>query len=653
MSTKRRAVPSAFSQADRGYSMGQDMDDSDGDTAVTHKSNAKQGESVVTKRTLQNRESIMVSWPASLAPADVQNATYPGKAQREFRKRREARVRDLEERCRRFDQMGLEANAELQRVARNLKDENEALRGFVIRIGYGNMMNSILEGVGSSTQQASDNQFQPAFAGGFGGASDAKDGVEMPGMLPPDMASSQNRVKSSGEGRGYSRSKASPSTSARRMARGIQSYDTSWMEGGPGQRTNIMRKSSSDKISASSPSSDVSSSSSRNAPLLSLGLQQLGSSSGKRADQQRQPEFTTSTPDDSLQSSRMPNNAMMSLLGQLNGQMSSGNTDGSGMAGSAMLGSLSQQSPGGPLINNYGPYPVPHRTHQNEALLNPNPFPFAFNLSNEPPQPTSSWWEQMGGGHFTPGLETNELDEKAQAVANAQSNGGGAQSPFDLSVFLQGGNTPGGGFNLPGFDQNEENSFKMRNGAGSVEETNTDHMRMFIQLLERKVAEREAHTVATLGFQPPSQDPSQRARTEGAAKTPTITSSSALSPSGVYSRLAEHPAFLSTDARELEELVDALGTGAGRSPSEVHSEASQQSSEKSMNRRSDTLGKPSPPQSSAGGSSGSPPLSEPKSAVEVDERAIDRLLGLLDRKRILRSLDQEGAKAEALSMTMA
>ena len=93
----------------------------------------------------------------------------------------------------------------------------------------------------------------------------------------------------------------------------------------------------------------------------------------------------------------------------------------------------------------------------------------------------------MGGGHFTPGLETNELDEKAQAVANAQSNGGGAQSPFDLSVFLQGGNTPGGGFTLPGFDQNEENSFKMRNGAGSSEEITTDHMRMFIQLLERKV----------------------------------------------------------------------------------------------------------------------------------------------------------------------
>ncbi|MCO5576894.1 hypothetical protein L7F22_030715 [Adiantum nelumboides] len=50
----------------------------------------------------------------------------------------------------------------------------------------------------------------------------------------------------------------------------------------------------------------------------------------------------------------------------------------------------------------------------------------------------------MGGGRLSPGNnQQGVLDEKAQAVAMAQTNNGGSQSPFDLSAFSSGGNTPG------------------------------------------------------------------------------------------------------------------------------------------------------------------------------------------------------------------
>jgi hypothetical protein len=589
-----------------------------------------------------------------------------GKAQREFRKRREARVRDLEERCRRFDQMGLEANVELQRMARNLKEENEALRGFVIRIGYGNMMPTILDGIGNNNGPA-ENSFQPAFAGGFGDNSDTGKGTdEGRGMFQQQPQQQQHDRRSSSN-------KTPNSAPANRTRFSDTLPGQSWSEVG------FADKKSDDKI-AGSPSSEATSESSRSAPLLSLSLHHRSSDANK-AGQQTQPDFTTGG--DTANRSRMMSNnnnaAINNLLGQMNSQMGDHN-DGSGMAGSAMLSNFATQSPRSqfPISgqNSFAPYSVPQRIQQNDALLNPNPIPFAFNLSNEPPQPGANWWEQMGGGRFTPGTETLELDEKAQAVAAAQANNGGPQSPFDLSAFLQGGMTPGGGYNFGGFSSSQDDAQvkKEQDASGSSGGTfkeDTDHMRTFVRLLEQKVAEREAKTVASLGFQPPSQDPSKRQsnRLDQTNERPKVTFASALSPSGVYSRLSEHPAFLSTDARELEELVDAVAAGAARSPSEQKagqlnrqggvlgsSNNSFSSSPRSM--KGNANGNARSSSQSSGSTSSNPNSSNRNSnsdngSVAVDERIIDRLLGILDQKRMPRSIKAEPDRPQQQQLSMA
>lgn len=75
---------------------------------------------------------------------------------------------ELEERCRQFDQMGLEANVESQRFAQNLNDENNALKGFLVRAGYGNVMSSISKSE-SGVITSAINELQPAFLGGLVG----------------------------------------------------------------------------------------------------------------------------------------------------------------------------------------------------------------------------------------------------------------------------------------------------------------------------------------------------------------------------------------------------------------------------------------------------------------------------------------------------
>lgn len=516
--------------------------------------------------------------------------------------------------------------------------------------------------MGNNTGSVDNNSFQSAFAGGFGGDGESSKGNDdnnnNNGMYGQQTSDAHPRNSKS------SKKNNPTSAPAHRTTFGDLST-SSWNEVGRYDEKNQKKLSNDDK----SPLSEGSSESSHSAPLLSLSLHRPGSEN--KQQQQMQPDFTTNVHEDASRSRMLgsvsTNTAINNLLGQMNNQMND-HADGSGMAGSAMLSNFAAQSPRGYLgaQNSFAPYAVPQRIHQNDALLNPNPIPFAFNLSNEPSQSASSWWEQMGGGRFTPGRETLELDEKAQAVAAAQANNGGAQSPFDLSAFLQGGITPGGGYSLGGSgSQDDGQSIRNRDAAsGSGKVNDTDHMQMFVQLLERKVAEREAHTVASLGFQPPSQDPSQRKmrQQDQNSDKPKITFASALSPSGVYSRLAEHPAFLATDARELEELVDALGSGASRSPSEqqdgrsnqrgdsanLKSSSSPYATHQYMSGSGDKGIKRSHSQSSTSPGNGS------EGCVEVDERAIDRLLGLLDQKRMVGGQDGTtmGQQQQHLSMAM-
>lgn len=587
-------------------------------------------------------------------------------------------MRDLEERCRRFDQMGLEANMEMQRVARNLKEENEALRGFVIRIGYGNMMSTILDGVGTNRGGQGDGSFQSAFAGDFGGMSNEKANEESrlynnSNLMAQHTASQQHQ----NQNQNYNHQRAKTTSSAQTQPGNYQQTlpNQSWL--GDTSSFNVdQEKRSSNSGENASPSSDTTSNSSQNGPLLSLNL---NSNANQGSKEQTQPEFSN-TQENGEQARLLsnqavsPNTAITNLLGQMNSEVHHANNNHGnqgGISGSAMLGNYTQNSPRGMPsgANNYTPYPV-QRNPANDALLNPNPIPFAFNLSNDPPQPTSSWWEQMGGSRFDPTQETNELDEKAQAVAAAQNNNGGAQSPFDLSAFLQGGITPGGGFSLGGFisdpSSGKDKQSAVASGSGGANGTDgqlddTDHMRIFIQLLERKVAEREAQTVATLGFQPPSQDPSQR-RDKGRLDSgdnqdkPKVTFTSALTPTGVYSRLAEHPAFLSTDARELEELVDALEPGAARSPSETKNRTDikqEESDSDNKNLSSPSLqGQDSSSTSHHTRSSRDSHSSSPTS-VEVDEGAIERLMGLLDQKRISKGTGNGNEQhLQRLSMAM-
>lgn len=614
----------------------------------------KPGEGAVTKRTLQNR-----------------------KAQREFRKRREARVRELEERCRRYDQMGIEANAELQRFARNLKEENEAFRNFIVRIGCGNAIPSLLDSIGSMQGPSGDHQpmgpqqllppqqqqqqqqsqqhheqQQPIFGGLFGGTvtGGTFGGEAQPNFYiePPNVTANDKQFSS-----------------------GFQLQPPLLEDGNKRRSSSARDKKDSESSESPSKKKNVGT----DGPLLSLNMKQRQDS---QQQQQEQPMFA---PDSNNVSQNQAFNrppflspggtglsallASQSQSTPTNGQ----NGAGAGVGGTAMLfgnGNGSGQSTNGNSNGNntFAPMPIPQRSQQNAALLNPNPIPFAFNLSSNDitaQPPPSSWWDQMGGGS-----DNIELDEKAQAFATAQSTGGNsAQSPFDLSTFLNGGMTPGGGFQLgnpmdmaaPGSNNNNTNA-----NAGD-----TAHMRTFVDLIERKVAEREARTVASLGFQPPSQDPAHRkpiTSMEPMRSSPAVRMTRSLTPSGVYSRLAQHPAFLSTNARELEELVDALGPVGTPENSNGNKDdqsanpnflaSTPQSTSSPLQSRSPSslshgssgvgAGKTDAEPASAS-SSGSDSGSGPKrKGVHVDEGAIGKLLGLLDQKR--GSVDSSSSRSQ-------
>lgn len=562
---------------------------------------------------------------------------YLGKAQREFRKRREARVRELEERCRRFDQMGLEANSELQRVARNMKEENDALRGFIMRMGMGHMIPNLLQGIGQHHQMANggDEQFfQPAFSGAFSGAfggSFAEPTFFIDPSNNPDPSSNAS-TSNTGHGRplnegreGAALTNDDASKLATSLAASHQVNTTlaptptpaPLQSGSSPQGSRINHRQAARKTSSASPSSSRSANSERDGPLLTLNLNASGDSVQRSGPQQRQQQQQQHSTD---QAHAQPSQTWSASDGQdANPSMFANTQSSAGVGGTAMLPGL----PG----NGFAPFPVPQRSHQNAALLNPNPIPFAFNLSAGDGS-QASWWDQVGGD-----AEPFELDDKAQAVANAQAGAQQAQSPFDLSAFLQGGITPGGGFQLGPVSSNQGDGNQgtpaadVKTGGNGID---TEHMRMFIQLMERKMAERDARTYASLGFQPPSQNPTQRSKQNDDLKgMPLITSMPGqLTPSGVYSRLAQHPAFLSTNVRELEELVDALGPSTQYAAGNGKSIDEEKSSHVGAPQNKDGS-----PHSTAMHTSLSRSGRSPSSSMHVDEGAIGKLLGLLDQKR--------------------
>jgi len=334
-----------------------------------------------------------------------------------------------------------------------------------------------------------------------------------------------------------------------------------------------------------------------------------------------------------------------------------------GLGLASALGLPASSAPG----NNMFPMPMP--TQNNGALLNPNPIPFAFNLSENKAPGDQSWWSQVAGN----ALEGDDsvLDEKAQAVAQAT----GAASPFDLSAFLNGGLTPGGGFTFGSQQTNDDDANDAQksnsntssnsdekqpnNGKGGEKQelTQAEHAQMFLRLLEAKMAKRSASPYAQLGFQPPTHHQQYAASQAGPSFSDASSSASSssnnngkqedddssLSPINVYSRLAQHPAFLSTNASELEELVDSISSTQQRSQQQALFQPP-------FNKRSKaTPVKTAPalylpttgmtpsiygPNGAAALQSRSPSSASSQGGkdLEVDEKAVTKMLGLLDRK---------------------
>lgn len=648
---------------------------------------------LVTKRTLQNR-----------------------KAQREFRKRREARVRELEERCRRFDQMGLEANTELQRLARRLKDENEALKSLIARLGFAHMIPGIIESLNNAEQQqqhhpqhAHHPHHPQSFAPMDLGMDAWARGPGLPIMNPAPSAPQhtsnmdpQNTNASASAATGNKQSNRSRTTAS--SASAATSAPISSLSQMPGLTellpvtaggVNPSLLSDANKRSPQSttaavvvPATSKSTTTARpiednNSTFDNDWFAQLAQSGHDKDEADVEPT-PAANPSNNNATARNPSsiNPILSLnFNNSDNKNSKSSDNSSALTGSAMLGANARDfglglasalglPPSSAPGSNIFPMPMP--TQQNGALLNPNPIPFAFNLSDNKMPGDQSWWSQVAGN----ALEGDDsiLDEKAQAVAQATGSQNGAPSPFDLSAFLNGGLTPGGGGFTFGSQQsndddvndaqktntNGDDTAKPNNGkAGETQSlTQAEHAQMFLRLLEAKMTKRSASPYAQLGFQPPMHFASQAGPSFSDASSSSSSSSSgnnnhankeddesSLSPINVYSRLAQHPAFLSTNASELEELVDSIGSTQQRQ----HQQAQQPIFQPPFNKRRATPTKAAPalyPPTPSGltpsiyGPNGaaSLPSRSPSSAssqgkeLEVDENAVTKMLGLLDRK---------------------
>lgn len=546
-------------------------------------------------------------------------------------------MKELEERCRRFDQMGLEANGELQRVARRFKDENEALRGLLIRLGYGGMIQSVLEGLsqdgfgagyalsGPASQvpihrhQGATVEEQPPPSGPQFADLQAPPGSVNPNLLDPtglrDQGiqsqqqqhqehkshhphQQQNQQQRAAGAVQQQRSQAQAHYEQQNSADGHGSITMRWPEEQQTWAQPQLPVRDGRQRSGSDRGGDDKSG------LLSLKFD------GQHTDQGRRPTGSGQTPG-------LTPGTFNNLMGMLTGQHQNA---GSNVADSH--DNLRQQYPqhdqqfsrqadqniggGGSAFikreQNNPNVPLAHRPHQNDALLNPNPIPFALNLSNEP-APDQSWWDRNGGGMFG---GDSFLDEKAQAVAQAQ-----AQSPFDISSFLNTNATPGiGGYNsgMPtgftpalasGYDALAEAGAELKaSGSGTPSKGNgkesahknsaapkanplgpTDHMKTFLRLLERKAIAAShgskgdgklyqsvpwmdmGSDVASSSSAGSSDEERRRSRDEEVGlRRPSSTAEKddIITPMAAYSRLTQHPAFMKTDARELEEMVSTI-----------------------------------------------------------------------------------------------
>lgn len=546
----------------------------------------KPGEPPVTKRTLQNR-----------------------KAQREFRKRREARVKDLEERCRRFDQMGLEANAELQNMARRFKDENEALRALLVRLGYGNMIAGALEGIsdgayeesnGESSSDSSHRQEQSSSIAPPNQqqytAMEAPPGSVNPGMLDPSglpaympqgdaMTVRWNDGSRSSQWDSSENQQQANQTEPRKSIR----RSMSGSRGGDGRSNGLLSLSFPDANAQGVPAQQQ-----QQQPMSS----QLQQHPQQQPQQQQQDNAHLGGSRDGITPG-----TFSSLMGMLGGQPSNAQPDqqqqqqqGQAQGG----GSAFLKSNQGPSI--HSGYGMAHRPHQNDALLNPNPIPFAVNLSNEP-APEQSWWDAHGGGMFG---GDNYLDDKANAVAQASAGqlNNGSQSPFDISAFLTSGHTPGGNYNFnsnmpTGFTpalatsnnndplsqagadlkngkepaSNSGNYKQYSNGPSAAQLSPAEHIQVFLRILERRAirageqrGQQQQYTRRQMSDNQSSRgmnwmemksDVSSDDSSAGSSRN-NSSRGERITPNTAYSRLTQHPVFLRTDMGELEELINSI-----------------------------------------------------------------------------------------------
>ncbi|KAK0530311.1 hypothetical protein OC842_003973 [Tilletia horrida] len=511
-----------------------------------------------SKRTLQNR-----------------------KAQREFRKRREARVRELEERCRRYDELGLEANVELQRVARRLKDENDALRNLIINLGHGKLIPSALEGVyqqhphtpsaasahsslafqldrdsastidhstsmtastsrtgrasnnsaaaaaaaaaASSTSSSTHNKSITAASNGNGTASAI--GTMGPpsnhnghrsttlNMHPSAFGSRSLEPSASTQSNSSSSSSSSSSSTTRGDGGSIETSHAynppellqrsalsshasafmsklgtgmvSGLDASSAQHAHHLQNAEQQRRASAVMAQHIDAAINNSRPgavpsLLRLDLGNPAAAAAANAQQQHMGGVSSASSSSSQQvkvKQELPSSSAAMRLGPF-GSMGLNNIPAPPAPASSTATSVAHT---GPIVSysgsnsNFLPFVQP--TSVSEALLNPNPIPFQFNLSQLSQAPTGispmhtfssladqgTWWLSAGGSALTPGQDPNALDEKAMAVAAEQQHElgrSGSQatttttttdgSQFDLTAFLNGGVTPGGSFKMDG-----------------------------------------------------------------------------------------------------------------------------------------------------------------------------------------------------------
>lgn len=575
--------------------------------------------------------------------------------------------------------MGLEANAELERVARRFQGESEALRGLVVRLGYGNLIEGALEAVEAGEMGAVPNGFEPPemkhSRGHAAAASSSSTAVPVPSPAqhPPQFSNLQAPPGSvnpnmldpvtNGSARSNGRDSGTFVAPAPPQSRGTDSMNVRWNES-PGDASQLQHpqqlwqsmplsqraRSNSQQQQQQQNRNRASSNSGANS-LLSLNL-----SGGVPADNpspRATPGGRTPGGGRGNNGGSMTPGTFNSLMGMLNNQQQhqqqqqqqhhhghpaqqhqqqTPQQPSPGAAGGGGSAFIKGNTPGGgggggQSGQGQGHFPFAHRPHQNDALLNPNPIPFALNLSNAP-APDQSWWDRNGGGMF--GSDAF-LDEKAQMVASAQAHAGQQRSlsPFDITSFLTSGMTPGsgmgygvggGGFGMPeGFTpalaQNNMDPMSQAgedlkgNGKQATASTSqsgsaggellgapalgpSEHIQTFLRLLERQairagsgnVKEEAGRSTPWMDMGSDVSSSSDEDARRSSESNPSMTSSSSTSsggglggnsnnngsskgaemitPNAAYSRLAQHPAFLRTDARELEEMVSTIRDAA-------------------------------------------------------------------------------------------